>query len=272
MLDGLRITLFNLFFYAFTFVVALGLWVLAKVSTQARMQRLAQMWGRTVRGAVRLILDGRIEVRGLENVPTDRPVMLVAKHQSELDIVMLAALFPNASAVAMDELRRYPFFGPVLEALDVVLVAVDRGRQGRTRQAVEGARRIFAAGRPMAMYPEGELMKLGARERYRRGAGHIYVELGPTVVPVAKSLGAIWPQRRWRKCLHRTGAIEFLEPIEPGLDLDTFMAEIERRIETATMALIREHADGEDLAEAERRYAMGHNNFDRPAAAPEAAQ
>lgn len=264
----LRITAFNLFFYAYTFAIAMTLWVVARLSTRARMHAVLRHWGRTVHRAVALLLKGTIEVRGLENLPRDRPVLIVSKHQSELDIVMVGELMPEVSAVAMAELTRYPFFGTILKALDIVMVAVDSGPQGRTEQVVEGTRRIMAEGRSMLIYPEGELMKAGARERYRRGAGHIYARLGVTAVPVALSLGAIWPQRQWRKTIGRTGAIAFLEPIEPGLPIDTFMAEIERRIEDESMALLREHLDGEELAAAERRHALGLNNADRPADAP----
>jgi 1-acyl-sn-glycerol-3-phosphate acyltransferase len=56
--------------------------------------------------------------------------------------------------------------------------------------------------------------------------------------------------------------VAFLDPMPPGLDADVFMEELERRIETATMALIRENADGEDLAAAEDRYARGVANED----------
>jgi 1-acyl-sn-glycerol-3-phosphate acyltransferase len=155
----------------------------------------------------------------------------------------------------MAELERYPFFGTILRALDQVLVAVDEGPQGRTEQVVEGARRIVAEGRPMVIYPEGTLMDLGAKERYRRGAGHIYTALGCKALPVAVSLGVIWPKRDWRKFTGVTGAIEFLPPIEPGLDLENFMAEVEDRIETGTMRLVREHAPPERVARAEGRQA-----------------
>lgn len=264
-MDGVRSTVFNLVFFAFSFLVAMGLWLLAKVSTRAAMQRLAGRWGRGVRWLVRVMLGSEIEVRGLENVPADRPVLFVGKHQSELDIVMMAALFPTTSAVAMAELEKYPFFGALLRGLDVVLVAVDAGPQGRTRQVVEGTARILAEGRPMLIYPEGELMDLGARERYRKGAGHIYAELEVWAVPIAVSLGTIWPRRRWRKNCGRRGAIAFLEPIPPGMGLEPFMTEIEERIEAATMDLIREHATPEELADAERRYEGRLNNAGRPA-------
>jgi len=248
----MRATIFNLFFYGFSFGVALSLFIAAKLSTQARMRRIANFWGRTVRGAVRVILGSRVEVRGTEHIP-EKPFMMVSKHASELDIVMLAVLFPDTSAVAMAELSRYPFFGPILRKLDVVSVAVDAGPQGRTDQVVEGAARMFEQGRPLAIYPEGELMMIGARERYRRGAAHIYTRLGPRTVPVANSLGVVWPQRRWSKPTGQVGAIEFLPPVAPGLSFDAFQQEIERRIEEGTMRLIREHATPAMIEEAESR-------------------
>ncbi len=257
-----RVLAFNIFFYVYTFVVAVTLYALAKLSTRAAMQRVIRAWGRGTLGALRLILGSRIEVRGLARLPPDGPRLVVSKHQSELDIVVIASLFPDASAVAMAELRRYPFFGPILEKLGVVLVAVEAGPQGRTQQVIEGARRVIGEGRAMYIFPEGELMALGARERYRKGAAHIYTALDVPAVPVAASLGVVWPQRRWTKRVGRVGAIEFLEPIPPGLAFDAFLAEAERRIETGTMALIREHATPEELAAAESRHARGVNNKD----------
>ncbi|MGF1447284.1 MAG: lysophospholipid acyltransferase family protein [Pikeienuella sp.] len=256
----LRVLVFNLYFYTFTLVVALLLYLLAKLSTRAAMHRVLRAWGQGVLGGLRRILGSRIEIRGLERLPPEGPRLVVSKHQSELDIIVIAALFPQASAVAMAELRRYPFFGPILEKLGVVLVAVEAGPQGRTQQVIDGARRVVAEGRPMYIFPEGELMALGARERYRKGAAHIYTALDVAAFPVAASLGAVWPQRRWRKRVGRTGAIEFLEPIAPGLPFDAFLAEVESRIETQTMALIREHAVGADLSAAEDRFARGVNN------------
>ncbi|MEM9148754.1 MAG: lysophospholipid acyltransferase family protein [Pseudomonadota bacterium] len=267
-MTAVRVLVFNLFFYAYTFGVAMACYVLAKLSTREAMQRVIHRWGKTVIAAVRVILGSTLEIRGLERLPTEGARLIVAKHQSELDVVLLGALFPNTSAVAMAELRRYPFFGPIMDKLGVVMVAVDAGPQGRTQQVVEGARRVLAEGRPMIIYPEGELMKLGARERYRRGAGHIYTALGVPAYPIAVSLGVVWPQRRWKKTIGATGAFEVLEPIPPGLSLEDFLGEVEQRIEAGTMALIREHAGPEELAAAEDRHARGVNNHDKVVGVP----
>lgn len=256
----IRSTIFNLLFYGFTFLIAMTVWIMSFFATRHAIWYVLRAWGRTVMVLVRVILGGRIEVRGLEHLDLNRPQVIVSKHQSELDIVMLGALFWDVSAVAMEELTKLPFFGRILRKLDIVLIAVDGGPQGRTEQAIEGARRMKAEGRTMVIYPEGELMKLGAKERYRRGVGHIYQAMEVEAVPVAVSLGVIWPQRQWLKHTDQTGAIEFLEPIPPGQPFDEFMQVIERRIESRTMALIEEHASGQMLEDARDRFRRGANN------------
>ncbi|MEM1344623.1 MAG: lysophospholipid acyltransferase family protein [Pseudomonadota bacterium] len=255
---------FNLFFYVYTFFIALALYLAAKLSTQARMQRIIRHWGRTVIAAVRLILGSHIEVLDKHKVPQEGAVLLVSKHQSELDIVVLAAEFPQAAAVAMAELTRYPFFGPILRALDVVTVALEAGPQGRTEQVIEGTARVFGQDRPMMIYPEGELMYPGARERYRRGAAHLYTRLDPVVVPVANSLGVIWPRREWNKRSHRRGAVRFLDPIQPGLGFEAFLTEIETRIEAESMALLDGALPPEEMALAQERHAKRLNNKGEP--------
>lgn len=258
----MRVLLFNLLFYLLTVAVAAACWAVARLGTADQVRAILAWWGRRVLGLIRLVLGGRVEVRGAERLPPGGPQLLVAKHQSELDAILLFSLHPTCGAVVMQELERYPFVGALIRKLDLIVVAVDSGPQGRTAAVIEGAARVLAQGRPVLIYPEGTLMSLGAKERYRTGAWRIHAATGATVTPVAQSLGAIWPRREWRKRPDRSGAIEYLEPLAVGLDEATFMATLEARIETATMALIREHADGEDLAAAEDRHARGAANED----------
>jgi len=106
-------------------------------------------------------------------------------------------------------------------------------------EVLEGARRVHAEGRPILIYPEGTLMRPGNKSRYRGGVWHIYDELKIPATPVALSLGLAWPRRDWKKYPNPC-AMEFLEPIQPGLSKKEFMALLEERIETATNALVRE--------------------------------
>ncbi|MEO1491715.1 MAG: 1-acyl-sn-glycerol-3-phosphate acyltransferase [Pseudomonadota bacterium] len=264
MLAWVLSTIFNILFYAFTFFVALVAWLLCLLGGRHIVWYWLKFWGWVVVWMVRILLLARIEVRGQEHLDPTRPQLIVSKHQSELDIVMLAHVFFDISAVAMEELTKLPFFGKILKTLDVVLIAVDSGPQGRTEQAIAGGKRMAEQGRSMVIYPEGELMKLGARERYKRGVYHMYKGMGVEAVPAAVSLGVIWPQRCWRKNIGVTGAVQYLEPIPPGLTMEAFMAAIEERIENGSMTLLREHASGEMLEAAERRHRLGLNNADEP--------
>ncbi|MFN3613935.1 MAG: lysophospholipid acyltransferase family protein [Rubrimonas sp.] len=258
----MRVWLFNLWFYAFTFVCAGLLWVGCFVLPQTAVRAFIAWWSRRVVGAVRLILRGDPQVLGLERLPPGGPRIIAAKHQSELDAIMLFGLFPHCGAVVMKELENYPFIGRIIAKLELIAVSVKEGPQGRSQAVVQGAAAVLAQGRPVLIYPEATLMSLGARERYRSGVWRIYAASGQPVTPVAQSLGAIWPRREWRKRVGRTGAIAFLDPIQPGLDQAEFMAQLEARIEDATMSLIRAHADGADLAAAEDRFARRAANED----------
>lgn len=256
----IRSSIFNVVFYTFSFFIALGCWALAHVSTRHAMWRLLNFWGRATLWLLRLIMNSRVEVRGAHHLVPGRAQLIVSKHQSELDIVMLGAAMWDVTAIAMLELTKLPFFGTILKKIDAVTIAVDQGPQGRTQQAIDGARRVCGQGRKLVVYPEGELMKLGAKERYRTGVGRIYEALDVEVVPVAVSLGVIWPQRDWRKFSGVTGVMEFMDPIKPGMSFEAFMTEIEARIETRTMALIEESASDEVLQAALERHARGANN------------
>jgi 1-acyl-sn-glycerol-3-phosphate acyltransferase len=70
----------------------------------------------------------------------------------------------------------------------------------------------------------------------------LYTALDLPVVPVALNSGLFWSRRSFMKRPGRI-TVEFLEPIPPGLDRRTFMAELQRRIETATARLVAEGSD-----------------------------
>jgi 1-acyl-sn-glycerol-3-phosphate acyltransferase len=264
----IRSSIFNVLFYSFSFVMALVCWVIAKVSTRHAMWYALRFWGKGVVFLLRWVMGSRVEVRNAHHMKPGEAQLIVSKHQSELDIVMLTAAMWDVTAIAMKELEKLPFFGTILRKLECVIVAVDAGPQGRTEQAVVGALRVREQRRGLVVYPEGELMMVGARERYRRGVGRIYEAVGVEAVPVAMSLGVVWPQRRWRKNPGTLGIMEFLEPIPPGLPFEEFMAEIERRIEARSMELIEETAPPHIVEEARDRFARGINNHGQTVESP----
>lgn len=257
----MRSTIFNLVFYVGTALLAASAYLVSFILPGKAMRGWIYTWGTCGRWGVRHILNGTVEVRGRENLPTDQPLLIAAKHQSELDVLVTVSEFPDMTTVAMKTLEKTPFFGRIIRQLGYIMVDLSIPAN-RTQQVIDGARVAYDTGRPIVIYPEGTLMNLGAKERYRAGIWHIYNDLGIKVTPVAMSLGVIWPRRDKIKHYGKTGVYEFLPPIEPGLDQKTFMAQLEETIESNTMRLIEEHATGDILTAARDRYKRGVANED----------
>lgn len=263
-MNAVRVTVFNILLYATTiFTASVGLIVSYGPGGQGRLRWFLKHHSGFMNWLTKIVLGARIELRGLERFQNgERPAMVVSKHQSELDVFTPINLFPDLAAVSMIEISRYPLIGPVVRKLDFIMVSVEGRAIAQLRQVVSGAKKAHAEGRPILIYPEGELMRIGSRERYRTGVWHIYHALGVEATPVALSCGLVWPQRKWRKNIGRTCVIEFLEPIPPGLGKAVFMERLEQAIEEATMRLIREHGTPEEIRIAEERHRLGLNNQD----------
>ncbi|MGB0507654.1 MAG: lysophospholipid acyltransferase family protein [Pikeienuella sp.] len=260
-MNWFRVTAFNLLFYPFTIWVAFVAWVLTYVSTEVALRNWLHWWSWRVFGLLRFVLNSKVIVEGKENLPAGAYV-LAPKHMSELDVCFVLGHHRNVNAVAMAELAELPFLGAILKKMRLICVPVDSGPQGMTQVLREGAKISADRGQPIVIFPEGELMAIGARERYKSGVFHAYEAAGLPVVPVAQSLGVIWPRRHWRKFPNHIAGARYLPPIQPGLDKETFLTILEERIETESMAMIRSHAKGAELLAAEDRYARKAANED----------
>jgi 1-acyl-sn-glycerol-3-phosphate acyltransferase len=104
---------------------------------------------------------------------------------------------------------------------------------------LSAAKRAVAAGRPIAIFPQGTRTAPGEHRPYQPGVAALYQGLGVPLVPAAVNSGLFWGRRSFVK---RPGRIvlSFLPPIPPGRSPRAVMTELETRIETATAALEKE--------------------------------
>ena len=239
------------------------------IPTPVLLRGLLFHWARAVVWGMRGIGGMKIEYRGLEHLPANGPALLANKHHSESDGILLAARIRGIAFVAMQELFRYPLIGAILYRLQ--MIRVDTCGGGRERENLaQFARRACDSGRHIAIYPEGNLMAPGERERYRSGIYYLYRDLGLPVTPVATSVGLLWNRRDWRKRAGRA-AIEFLPAIETGLDKDSFMRRLEDTIESASDRLIAEFSDRPYRPSQLVLRSQGQTGIGAPVTAPRAA-
>ena len=184
---------------------------------------------------LRLLCGLRTEVRGTP--PTDE-VLIAAKHQSFLDIIMIYNAVPRGKFIMKRELLWTPFLGQY--ALRIGCVPVDRGARGA---AISKMKADVQAGTAfpgqLIIYPQGTRVAPGVSKPYKVGSGLLYEQLGQPCVPVAANVGLFWPKRG---ILRKPGVavVEFLPRIEQGLPVRDFMARLEAEVETASNQLMAE--------------------------------
>lgn len=185
--------------------------------------------------SLRMLCGLRGEVRGA--VPVGE-VLIAAKHQSFLDIILIFGAVPRGKFIMKAELRFAPILG--WYALRIGCVPVNRGKRGaaitKMREDVQsGAAR---AGQ-LIIYPQGTRVAPGEKRPYKVGTAVLYQQLEQPCVPVATNVGLFWPKRG---ILRKPGVavVEFLTPIQPGLPNEAFMARLEEAVETASDRLMAE--------------------------------
>ncbi|MBU3260067.1 1-acyl-sn-glycerol-3-phosphate acyltransferase [Roseovarius sp. PS-C2] len=192
-------------------------------------------WCRWVRWSARWMVGLRTEVRG---TPPADEVLIAAKHQSFLDIILIFGAVPAGKFIMKRELMWAPVIGQY--ALKIGCVPVDRGKRS---QAIKKMVTDVAKGRQqpgqLIIYPQGTRIAPGVKAPYKVGTGVLYEELGQDCVPVAANVGVFWP----RKGIMRkpgTAVVEFLPRIPAGRSRPEFMAQLEDEVETASVRLMKE--------------------------------
>ncbi len=105
----------------------------------------------------------RLEVEGLEQVPSEGPLLLAANHPNTLIDVLLVATYLDRRVgfVAKSTLFEGRLAGALLRALGAVPVyrredaPLDEGARARNRQALAACEEAVAAGRAILIFPEG---------------------------------------------------------------------------------------------------------------------
>ncbi|HLZ64609.1 MAG TPA: lysophospholipid acyltransferase family protein [Aliidongia sp.] len=235
-MTALRALIYNIGFFcgsALLMTLALPLLALPRRLTN----HLAHLWTWSMFTWLKLAVGLGYEVRGRENLPPG-PAILAMKHQSAWDTLAIFVLFDDPAVVLKRELWRIPLFGWFLRKHGTI--AIDRhGKAAALKKLLADAELAKAAGRPIAIFPEGTRGPVGGKLPYQPGVAALYNQLNVPMVPIALNSGLYWGRRAFLK---RPGTVlvQILPPIPAGLDRRTVMARLEHDIETTTDALLAE--------------------------------
>ena len=230
----IRSIVFNIVFYLVLFV-----YLIAAMPTlllpRAALLAMVKNWSRVNLRLLKIICNVDCEFRGLENLPQGA-ALIASKHQSMWETFALITVLKDPAYILKRELLWIPFFGWC--AAKAQMIPVDRGRRSQALAAMtERAHQETAKGREIIIFPEGTRRAPGAEPKYKFGVAFLYSELGIPCVPVALNSGLFWPRRSFRR-YPGVVRVEFLPPIEPGLDRQTFYDRLQNAIETKTAELV----------------------------------
>lgn len=219
----------------FMMVVIGLLWAPYAILSPAGARAGAKVYSRYVFWLSRWMLGLRVEIRG--EVPSGE-VIIAAKHQSFLDIMMIFTALPTAKFIMKKEILWTPVIGLYAKRLGCVPVA--RGKRGAAiSQMVRDVENGKVLPGQLIIYSQGTRLAPGVKAPYKVGTAVLYKQLHQPCVPVATNAGIFWPRSG---VLRKPGlaVVEFLPVIPVGQDKDTFMAGLEDVVETHSNALMRE--------------------------------
>ena len=234
MIQWLRSLLFIAQMYVAMLIFAIVFFPWALISP-AGAHAACHAYSRWVFRTLRWITGLHTEVRG---TPPTGEVMIAAKHQSFLDIMLIYEAVPRGKFIMKRELIFAPLLGQY--ALRIGSVPVNRGKRGAAiAKMLADVKSGKQEGGQLIIYSQGTRVAPGVKAPYKVGTAALYEQLGQPCVPVATNVGVFWPRHG---ILRKPGlaVVEFLPEIAPGLPRDAFMARLEAEVETASDRLMAE--------------------------------
>jgi len=152
--------------------------------------------------------------------------IFASKHQSMFETIYYNHLFDNPAYVLKKELLSIPLFGTYLKKLG--MIAIDRSQGIQSLRHVNEQAIKLSKYRPVIIFPEGTRTSFKENSDIKPGIYSMYKSLNKPVVPIALNSGKFWPKNN--KIKTGTIAIEFKEPILPGLGKQEFLNKLKEEI------------------------------------------
>lgn len=229
-----RCMVFNLLFYGLTALLCV-VCLPALLMPRYAVWFCAKLWARLTLALAHFICGIRMELRGLEH-RKDTQVIFASKHQSAFETVAYTAILKKPAFILKRELLFLPLFG--LYLLRIGCVPINRGAGASAiKRMVKIARARLEEGYSLVIFAEGTRSAPDVVDPpYMPGVAALYSQLNVPVVPVALNSGLCWGRKA---LLKKPGVVtvEFLPPMEPGMDRKAFMGELKAQIETRSAAL-----------------------------------
>lgn len=200
-------------YFIITIPLWIILWIIGKFKPKAR-QRASQFCVRNGFKFILWIAGAKLQVRGIENVPKDVPVLYVSNHQSILEALVGYALAVGPMGfVAKMELKKAPFLKQWMDSVHCLFI--DRNDMKQSMKVILAAIEEVKDGTSIWICPEGTRNKDPENvltQEFKDGSFKIADRTKCPVVPVA--VNGTWAcfERQFPKMRKTKVTVSFGQP------------------------------------------------------------
>jgi len=224
----LRSLIFNLFLY--TGIVTVFLIAVPSLVLPAKFTLFfGKLLGHYVILIVRLLLNTKVEIKGINNIPITEKYFVASAHQSMFETFALQAIIDYPVFILKKELLKIPLFGLYLKKIKSIEIVRDTTTKDNLSFFDKVATIIKSEDRPLLIFPQGTRIKADEQIPFKKGVGRIYEALNISCVPIALNSGNVWPKKGIIKHPGKI-TISLMKPIKPGLNRDDFIKNLENQI------------------------------------------
>ena len=190
----LRSILFNIFLY--TGIVLVFLIAIPTLFLPAKLTLVfGKFLGHYVIFLVRFLLNTKVEIKGIENIPRSENYFVASAHQSMFETFALQAVLDYPVFILKKELLKIPLFGLYLKKIKSIEIVRDTTTKDNLNFFEKVANIVKSGNRPLLIFPQGTRIKTNEVVPFKKGVGRIYEALNISCVPIALNSGNIWPKK-----------------------------------------------------------------------------
>ena len=231
----IRNSLFSIFF--FTGIVLISIFFLPALFLPKKIVLFGgKIMGYWTSFCLKIFLSTKIIIKGRENIIKNKKFFIAASHQSMFETFFLQTIFDSPVFILKKELLIIPIFGWYLKKIGSISIKRNKISKENLGFFDDIIKQINLSNRPLIIFPQGTRLTPSDRLPFKKGSSRIYEELGISCQPIAINSGNTWPKHGSKK-INKTITISILKPIEPGLEKEIFLRQLEQSIYSELDAL-----------------------------------
>ncbi|KAF8645518.1 hypothetical protein AX16_007802 [Volvariella volvacea WC 439] len=175
----------GLYLSTLTMVATCGVALAAGMASIGRRFDVNYVIARTFYALASRVLDLTVQVEGVENLENNQPAVLMANHQSMLDILVVGKLMPKRTSIMAKQSLQFSPLGPFMTLSGAIFVN-RANNTSAVRSLAAAAQKMKSLRLSLWMFPEGT-RRLSPQPDVlplKKGGFHLAVQAGIPIVPI----------------------------------------------------------------------------------------